>query len=447
MTTLPLSISKKLSQPLSEPTADMAYKADGSENNNDRVETGPTALAFAEWAELGLTPPNLAKLRDYRLQRVVEQLQARELAGVLLFDPLNIRYATDTSNMQVWTAHNLARACLVTASGYVVLWDFHNCNHLSAHLPNVNELRSGASFFYFETAHRGSEHAAKFAAQVEDVLQTHCGQNRRLAVDKMEISGVRALDALQIQTFDGQEVMEIARSIKGPEDINAMRCAIASTEKSISIMQQACQPGVTENDIWSVLHAQNIRRGGEWIECRLLSSGPRTNPWFQESGPRVVQDGDLLAFDTDLIGPYGMCADLSRTWLIGEGEPSKTQKMLYQTALEHIQYNTSILKPGMSFTEVTQKGLALPPQFVAQRYGIMMHGVGLCDEYPSIRYPEDLAAYGYEGELEVGMTLCVEAYIGEVGGHEGVKLENQVLITEQGAQVLTTYPFDERFLD
>ena len=70
---------------------------------------------------------------------------------------------------------------------------------------------------------------------------------------------------------------------------------------------------MSENDIWAVLHAENIRRGGEWIETRLLASGPRTNQWFQECGPRIVQNNEILAFDTDLVGSYGICVDISRT--------------------------------------------------------------------------------------------------------------------------------------
>lgn len=215
----------------------------------------------------------------------------------------------------------------------------------------------------------------------------------------------------------------------------------------MALMQQASVPGVSENDIWSILHAENIRRGGEWIECRILSSGPRTNPWFQECGPRIVQKGELLAFDSDLIGPYGMCADISRTWLIGEQAPTVEQKTLYRIAYEHIKHNMSILKPGMSFREVTEAGLLLPEQYRAQRYGVMMHGVGLCDEYPCIRYPEDLEGHGYDGVLEPGMTLCVEAYVGAVGGREGVKLEDQVVITETGVENLTSYPFEAALLD
>ncbi|MEG3221283.1 Xaa-Pro peptidase family protein [Vibrio gigantis] len=421
-------------------------KPDGSVNDNDRVEIGPTALAFQEWADLGLTPPNLHHMREYRLKRIVDQLQARDLAGVLLFDPLNIRYATDSTNMQLWIAHNHARACFVSAEGYMILWDFHNCEHLSAHLPLVKEVRNGASFFYFETGNRTNEHAHHFAKEIADIVKHHGGGSNRIAVDKIEIVGLRELDKQGLEIFDGQEVMELARAVKNIDEINAMRCSIASTEIAMKKMQEATVPGVTENDIWSVLHAENIKRGGEWIECRILSSGPRTNPWFQECGPRVVKEGELLAFDTDLIGPYGFCADLSRTWLIGDVEATEEQRHLYRVAYEHIQHNMEILKPGMTFEEVTRSGLLLPEKYRPQRYGVMMHGVGLCDEYPSIRYPEDLEGHGYDGVLEPGMALCVEAYVGAVGGNEGVKLEDQVIITEDGFENLTNYPFEKELL-
>ena len=421
-------------------------KADGSVEDNDRVEIGPTPLAFAEWAQIGLQPPHLPSMREYRLQRICAQLISRDLAAILLFDPLNIRYATDSTNMQLWTSHNPARACFIAASGYMVLWDFHGCDHLSAHLPLVSELRSGASFFYFETGERTDEHARHFAAQIDDLLRQHAGTNRRLAIDRIEVAGVRALDALDVNICSGQEITELARVIKGPEEIKAMRCAVASCEASVAEMHQALRAGATENDIWSVLHSGNIRRGGEWIETRILSSGPRTNPWYQESGPRVLSDGDLLSFDTDLIGTYGMCVDMSRSWICGGVEPTAEQKRLYRIAHEHITRNTDLIKPGVRFTELTAKAHRLPESCRAQRYGVMFHGVGLCDEYPCIRYPEDVKSYGYEGELQAGMALCVEAYIGEVGGRDGIKLENQLLVTDDGYELLTRYPFDDSFL-
>lgn len=205
MTSSPLSIPPHARR--IDPTREMLLpvKADGSLDDNDRVEIGPTRLAFSEWKHLGLQLPNLVAMREYRLQRICEQLVARDLGGVLLFDPLNIRYATDSTNMQLWTTHNPARACFVSADGYVVLWDFHGCSHLSAHLPLVSELRSGASFFYFETGTRTDEHATRFASQVDELLHQRSGTNRRLAVDRIEVAGLRALDALGLEVHSGQE--------------------------------------------------------------------------------------------------------------------------------------------------------------------------------------------------------------------------------------------------
>ncbi len=421
-------------------------KPDGTPNDNDRVEIGPTDLAINEWEELGLELPNLSTMREFRLQRIVNELNKRDLAGVLLFDPLNIRYATDSTNMQLWITHNHARACYVAANGHMVLWDFHSCEHLSAHLPLVKELRHGASFFYFESGDKLEQHASHFASELQSIVREHAGDNACIAIDKIEIVGLRALDKLGMQISDGQEVMESARLIKGPDEVKAMRCSVASTEICMAAMQLAATPGLSENDIWSVLHAENIRRGGEWIECRLLSSGPRTNPWFQESGPRIVQEGDLLAYDTDLIGPYGICADLSRTFLIGDIEPTTEQKRLYKVAHEHIQTNMRMLKPGVTAFDITYKGHRLPEEFRKGRYGVVMHGVGLCDEYPSVRYPEDVDECGYDLTFEPGMALCVEAYIGAEGGCEGVKLEDQVIITETGYENLTNFPFEANLL-
>lgn len=423
------------------------FRPDGSPDDNDRIEIGPTALAFEEWSALGLEAPDLERMRRFRLDRVCAELRKRDYAGILLFDPLNIRYASDSSNMQLWITHNAARACFVSADGYMVLWDFFNCGHLSSYLPLIRETRiGGADFFYFDQGDNVDKVAASFAGQIDELLRTHGGANRRIAVDKMEIAGVRAFDAIGMEIKSGQEVMEHARAVKGPECIKASYCAVATCEIAVAEMERQMRPGMTENELWAVLQAENIKRGGEWIETRILASGPRTNPWFQECGPRIIQDGDLVAFDTDLIGPYGMCCDMSRTWFCGEGQPSDEQKRIFEFSHEHVMTNMELLGPGVGFTELTQKSHRLTDEFRDQRYGVMMHGVGLCDEWPAIRYPEDYAEGAFEYDLEPGMMICVEVYAGAVGGREGVKLEEQVLITEDGYECMTKYPFDPRLL-
>jgi len=430
-------------QPKIDPTRRAATRTDGSPDDNDRVEIGPTRLAFEEWAARGLTPPDLEKLRAYRLGRVREQLRQRDYAGILLWDPLNIRYATDSSNMQLWVTHNAARACFIATEGPVILFDFHNCQHLSGHLPLVDEVRPVTSFFFFESAERTEEMAERFAAEIDALLRQYGGGNRRLAVDKMEIAGIVAFQRHGIEIRNGQEVTEYARAVKDANELNAMRCALAAADSAMTEMRAALRPGMSEADLWAILQAENIRRGGEWIETRILASGPRTNPWFQECGPRVIQAGDLVGFDTDMVGPYGYCADISRTWICGDVRPTGEQRTLYQVAREKIAHNMELLKPGVTFRELMETGYRLPEKYRALRYSVMYHGVGLCDEYPAIRYPEDFARSGYDGVLRPGMVLCVEAYVGEVGGREGVKLEDQVLVTETACENLTGYPFED----
>lgn len=425
---------------------DPTRRPDGSPASNDRAEIGPTPLAFEEWAEAGIEPPDLATMRADRHARLVDGIVARGLAGALLFDPLNIRFATDSSNMQVWNAHNPFRACFVGADGWMALFDFKGGadRFLSDFNPLVREVRAGASMFYFATGDRTEARAREFAGQIGELVAAH-GDGKRLAVDKIMPAGLRALTAAGFDVADGEELTERVRAVKGADEIKAMRCAVHSCERAMAAMEAAASPGMTENDVWAVLHAENIRRGGEWIECRLLTSGPRTNPWFQECGPRVIGDGEILAFDTDLVGPYGMCADLSRTWWIGGGEPSAEMKRQYRIAHEHIAENIAALKPGMAFREITFGGHHLPGEFFDGRYSCKMHGVGLCDEWPKINYPEDWRE-GMEGELAPGMALCVEALISAKGGAFSIKLEDQVVVTETGVENITSYPFDRRFL-
>jgi len=211
-------------------------------------------------------------------------------------------------------------------------------------------------------------------------------------------------------------------------------------------MAQALEPGISENALWSLLIQAVFERGGESMETRLLASGPRTNPWYQECCDKLIRPGELVAFDTDLIGPHGMCVDISRTYHCGPGKPSDEQRRLYATAYEQIQHNVALVKPGMTFREYAEKSWQHPEEYLANRYICLAHGVGLADEYPDIVHPLDWQATGYDGIIQENMVLSVESYIGAEGGGQGVKLEEQVLVTKDGPKVLSTYPFEAALL-
>lgn len=162
---------------------------------------------------------------------------------------------------------------------------------------------------------------------------------------------------------------------------------------------------------------------------------------------RPIEAADLVSFDTDLIGPYGYCSDISRAWVCG-GKPSDEQRRLYAQAFEQIEHNIGVLRVGRSFGDVVKDSWSIPNEFVFNRYSSMIHGVGLADEYPSIKYAQDFAAKGYDGVLESGMTLCVESFIGVDNGREGVKLEEQqVLLTEHGVERISRGPYETDWLE
>jgi Xaa-Pro dipeptidase len=349
--------------------------------------------------------------------------------------------------MQLWNTHNPFRACLLCADGHMVMWEYKNAPFLVTFNPLVRELRSGATFFYNSTGDRGVMAAQAFARQVDEVMRAHVGENRRLAVDKIMVHGLRALERIGFVVEEGEEVTERVRAIKTPDEILAMRCAHHACEASIAGMEAFTREnvpkgGVSEDAIWAELHAGNIRRGGEWIETRLLASGPRTNPWFQECGPRIVQNNEIVAFDTDLIGAYGFCIDISRTWWVGDGRPTHAMVSAFAHARDHMLDHQARLRPGVSIRDLVFGGHQLDAQYQAGKYSCKMHGVGLCDEWPYVNYPEGWMDGAFDAVLEPGMVLCAEALVSPEGGDFSIKLEDQILITETGCENLTRYGFD-----
>src|SRR5262249_1850256 len=144
-------------------------------------------------------------------------------------------------------------------------------------------------------------------------------------------------------------------------------------------------------------------------------------------------------------GRHGYSVDISRSWLTGERAATAEQRRLYRLAFEQVQHNIAVLKPGMTFREIAERSYKLPAEFVPRMNRAIAHGIGLCNEYPLI-INEEYFAGAYDGRLEDGMVLSVESYIGVEGGHEGVKLEEQVLVDSKGAVKLSTFPFEERLL-
>ena len=382
---------------------------------------------------------NFDKLRSYRLDRVKKELEKNNLEACILFDPVNVRYALDTVNMSIYNMHNLTRYCFIPINGPVILYEYFNCEGLSRHLNLINEVRPAITWDYFSNGNQAGAQLDKWINEIKDLTNSYC-KSKKLAIDVLNGPAVTALNKVGIEVVDAKLTLEQARVIKSSEELKCIKTSIDVAEIGIVKMREELKPGMTEDELWSVLHKTNIEHGGEWIECRILSSGSRTNPWMQESSNKVIQRGEIVSFDTDMVGPYGYCADISRAFVEGH-KFNEEQKKIYLMAVEHINHNSRLIKPGVSFTEFTEKSWKLPDEYYGNRYSCMVHGIGLCDEWPMIRYPTDGGQR--EGSFEKNMTVTVESYIGKVGGKEGVKLEQQYLVGENGLELMSHHALED----
>ena len=341
--------------------------------------------------------------------------------------------------MSVHNMHNLTRYCFVPIKGPVILYEYFNCEKLSEHLNLIDEIRPAISWDYFGN---GSQVDAKLKEWINEIsdLSNSYFKSKKIAIDVLNGPAVLALDKIGIKVVDAKSILEKARVIKSLEELKCMKAALEVAEIGVSKMRNQLKAGMTEDELWSILHKTNIENGGEWIECRILSSGVRTNPWMQESSNKVIQKGEIVSFDTDMVGPYGYCADISRTFVEGH-KFNDQQKNLYKMALDQINHNSRLIKPGTTFKEFTEKSWILPEEYYGNRYSVMLHGIGLCDEWPAIRYPTDGGERN--GAFEKNMTITIESYIGKVGGKEGVKLEQQYLVGQNNLELMSHHPLED----
>ena len=166
----------------------------------------------------------------------------------------------------------------------------------------------------------------------------------------------------------------------------------------------------------------------------------------REAGERQIQAGELLAIDTDMVGPFGYSTDISRTWLCQPATPTGEQKTLYRLAYAQVHENLALLKAGLSFREFFERAWKMPDRYRDLDCGVLVHGIGMCNEYPQVPPLNRFERTGYDGHFETDMTLSVESCIGEPGGSQGVKLEEMVRITETGTERIAEFPFEEALL-
>jgi Xaa-Pro aminopeptidase len=391
-----------------------------------------------------LSEVNFERLRAGRRERLQAMMRRHELPVCLFYNPANIRYATGTDVMGVWTAGTFARHCVVPAEGAPILFEYKGSVHISQRL--VADVRPAYTWQFGGV--ESPDKAREWARSIRSVLKGLGFERGPLAVDRLDALGFLALQAEGITLADAGPATVDAREVKTPEEVELFAINGAIGDAMLAEFEAAIRPGIREYELLAVLGHALLRYHGEFLFTRLVASGTNTNPWMSEAHDKLVMPGDLVGVDTDANGYEGYVIDVSRTFLCGD-TPSPEQQEAYRVAYDCVTGMRELLRPGLTFAEFADKAPRLPDAYKAQRYPTMVHQAGLEDEGPGIPYPDDDRGPRRimpRREIKENMVLCLECYAGKVGAPFGVKLEDQVLVTRDGAQLLCTYPYDAKLL-
>ena len=394
---------------------------------------------------------DMARLKKDRLERLQREMAKADLGGMLLFDPLNIRYATGRRYPGGFSMRGFLEYVVIPREGAPYdpeeHFDGSPIEGQGGFAEAKYRRKKGSIWEFFPCGRNVNEAVRLWGEGIRDQMNELGIAGERLGVDKLDFHALESLRAQEITLADGRVPMEKARVIKTVDEIGLIRQACAIADVAITRTRDAIKPGVTENKLFSILTATNTEFGGEHMDARLLSAGGNTNPWGAGATDRIVRPGDLVAYDTDMAGPMGYFADFSRTYLCGDGRPNKEQLEAYKLAYNFIYESMDLFRPGMNFQEIAEKCPPYPEEYKDQRYPMIAHGDGMSDEWPTIYWPDQSwSGFGNDPDiLEENMVISIEGLASKTGARESVKLEEQVLITANGPEILSKAAFDERF--
>jgi Xaa-Pro aminopeptidase len=204
----------------------------------------------------------------------------------------------------------------------------------------------------------------------------------RIHVDRLPWQAVDALRAHGMHIADALEPMCMTRAIKLDIELPYIREAMARVETGVARVENTAEPGRSETETWAEFHYELMAKQGQYVSTRLFQSGPNTYPYFQETGTRRLEPGDLLALDTDALGYENYAVDFSRTFLCGDLRPTDDQRLLYARAREQLEHNAGLLAPDVEFRELAEKAWRIPDEHQSSRYYCFGHGWRMAQHSP-----------------------------------------------------------------
>ncbi len=410
---------------------------------------------------------DMRRLREQRLGRLNDALALSDLGSVLTFDFNNIRYMTGT-HIGTWAVDKMIRFAVLPRGGAPVLWDFgsaarhhqlqttwldrdyaasHADAGLSGHEPHHGAVKVGGAAragisTLRGTIGAGAKRAEDVAAKVYEVLAERGLQHEPIGVDIVEMPVLFAMQALGLNVVDGQQVFLEARRIKTADEIGLLTHAASMVDAAYEDLYEFLRPGVRENECVGLVAKTLYDLGSEHVEGVNAISGERCSPHPHVYSDRIVRPGDPAFFD--ILHSYnGYRTCYYRTFAVGSASPAQVDA--YKICREYMDVAIEAVKPGVSTADIVQLwpraeefGFANEEAAFALQYG---HGVGLSIwERPIF---SRLTSFDAPEILEEGMVFALETYWPAKDGWGAARIEEEVIVRKDGAEVITKFPAEE----
>jgi Xaa-Pro aminopeptidase len=404
---------------------------------------GPNAVDWEERVDTG-------RLRTQRLARLKESLDRSELGALLSFDFHNIRYMTST-HIGTWAMDKLIRFALLPRGGEPVIWDFGSAaRHHQLYNPwldgrpaDPEQGRARAGISTLRGAFNPDAGIADgVAAKIRRELERHGLAGQPVGVDVAELPVLAALAAAGLEVVDGQQVFLDARRIKTPDEITLLTMAATMVDAAYDELYEFLRPGVRENECVGLVAKVLYDLGSEHVEGVNAISGERCSPHPHVYSDRILRPGDPAFFD--ILHSYnGYRTCYYRCFAVGSASPA--MRDAYVRCRDYMDEAIALVKPGATTADIvsvwpaaTEFGFPDEEAAFALQYG---HGVGLSIwEKPIF---SRLVSLDHPEVLEEGMLFALETYWPASDGWSAARIEEEVVVTADGCEVITKFPAEE----
>jgi len=385
---------------------------------------------------------NFERLRSERLARIKKLLRESELGALLCFDMNNVRYITAT-HIGTWAMDKLTRFCLLPQDDEPIMWDFGSAaRHHQLYCSWLGE-RSRAGISTLRGAILPAAGLAKdVARKIRIELEERNLINESVGVDAIELPVLFALQAEGVRVVDGQQLMLEARKIKTEDEVVLLNTACMMVDAAYEELYRALRPGMRENECVARVSNVLYELGSEHVEGVNAIAGERCSPHPHVYSDRVLRPGDPAFFD--IMHSYmGYRTCYYRTFAIGSA--SRAQVDAYKRCRYYLDAAISMIKPGVTTADVVKLwpkaqefGFPNEEAAFALQYG---HGVGLSIwEKPIF---SRLISLDHPEVLEEGMVFALETFWPASDGWSAARIEEQLVVTRNGCEVITRFPAEE----